>query len=136
MVGVQLSQVGAAAEDRRRHGLKQDLRCPITLEVMADPVIASDGHSYEREAIQRWFQTHRTSPLTGRVMPNQDLIPNHRLRTLIQDMLQDMVSAAAGSPTVHRPSPGLGEPGGLVSDARLPPPPAATGRSGGASPVL
>lgn len=87
MAGVELSDVGVAAEHRRRNGLKQDLRCPITLEVMVDPVIASDGHSYEREAIQRWFTTHRTSPLTGRVMPNQTLIPNHRLRTLIQDMV-------------------------------------------------
>ena len=87
LVGIELSDVGAAAEARRRSGLKQDLRCPITLEVMVDPVIASDGHSYEREAIQRWFSTHRTSPLTGRIMPNQTLIPNHRLRTLIQDML-------------------------------------------------
>jgi hypothetical protein len=87
MAGVELSDVGAAAEARRRNGLKQDLRCPITLEVMVDPVIASDGHSYEREAIERWFTTHRTSPLTGRAMPNHTLIPNHRLRTLIQDMV-------------------------------------------------
>ena len=32
-------------------GSKESLLCPITQELMADPVIASDGHAYEREAI-------------------------------------------------------------------------------------
>jgi uncharacterized protein len=33
---------------------------------MENPVIAADGHSYERGAIERWFSTgHNTSPLTG-----------------------------------------------------------------------
>lgn len=93
IAGIELSQPGAAAEQRRIYGLKQDLRCPITLDVMRDPVLASDGHSYEREAIERWFAGHRTSPLTGRVMPNNNLIPNHRLRALIQDL----ASAGAGA---------------------------------------
>lgn len=47
-------------------------------------VIAADGHSYEREYIARWLTEHSTSPLTGRVMPNKELIPNHRLRQIIQ----------------------------------------------------
>jgi hypothetical protein len=37
--------------------------CPITMEVMRDPVIAADGHTYEREAIENWLRRgHRTSP--------------------------------------------------------------------------
>ena len=60
--------------------------CPITAELMADPVSTSDGFSYEREAIERWLAGHRTSPLTGRLMPNTTLLPNHRLRALIQDL--------------------------------------------------
>jgi hypothetical protein len=31
--------------------------CPITGEMMSDPVIALDGHSYERSAIEKWFKT-------------------------------------------------------------------------------
>ena len=84
--GISLSEPGAAAEQRRLYALKQDLRCPITLDVMRDPVLAGDGHSYEREAIERWLAGHRTSPLTGRLMPNTTLLPNHRLRALIQDL--------------------------------------------------
>ena len=31
--------------------------CPITLELMRDPVMAADGHTYEREALLRWLKT-------------------------------------------------------------------------------
>lgn len=41
-----------------------DLICPITLDILRDPVIAGDGHIYERVAIVRWIEEHGTSPLT------------------------------------------------------------------------
>ena len=55
--------------------LKNDLRCPISLEVMRDPVIAADGHSYEREAITAGSARIETSPLTGRPLANTSLVP-------------------------------------------------------------
>uniref|UniRef100_A0A1I8FTJ6 U-box domain-containing protein n=1 Tax=Macrostomum lignano TaxID=282301 RepID=A0A1I8FTJ6_9PLAT len=33
--------------------------CPVTREVMLDPVIAADGHTYERSAIETWFASGR-----------------------------------------------------------------------------
>lgn len=39
--------------------------CPITLHPMAHPVVASDGHTYERDAIMRHMTSGRPSPLTG-----------------------------------------------------------------------
>jgi hypothetical protein len=47
------------------------IMCPITGDVMVDPVMADDGASYERQAIEQWFERCRlqnkppTSPLTG-----------------------------------------------------------------------
>jgi SUMO ligase MMS21 Smc5/6 complex component len=32
-----------------------EIICPITLKIMEDPVIAADGHTYERSAIQEWI---------------------------------------------------------------------------------
>lgn len=32
--------------------------CPITMEIMVDPVIAMDGHTYERVAIENWLQVN------------------------------------------------------------------------------
>jgi len=58
--------------------------CPITLEVMKDPVIASDGHSYEAHAIKAWYEKDRSSPITReRLLPN--FTKNHSLRKAIQD---------------------------------------------------
>lgn len=56
--------------------------CPITTEVMEDPVFAMDGHTYEREAITAWFRRHDTSPLTREIVP-PTLVPNVNLRSQI-----------------------------------------------------
>eukprot|EP00971_Amphidinium_carterae_P002814 55390-Amphidinium_carterae.1 len=66
--------------------------CPITHEVMTDPVVCADGHTYERWAIGRWFKSSRMSPVTGQALPHVDLVPNHSVRTLLK-MLIDMTSA-------------------------------------------
>ena len=65
-----------------------DFKCPITMDIMKDPVICSDGHSYERESITRWLLTHNTSPKTNAVLENTTLTPNHSLRALIQSYLE------------------------------------------------
>ena len=58
--------------------------CPISYEIMRDPVICSDGHTYERENITQWLHNHNTSPLTNQRLANKDLIPNHALRGIIK----------------------------------------------------
>ncbi|KXZ45622.1 hypothetical protein GPECTOR_52g24 [Gonium pectorale] len=62
--------------------------CPITHDVMADPVIATDGYSYDRTAITTWLARHETSPLTNARMPGATLIPNHALRSAIMEWKQ------------------------------------------------
>src|SRR3990167_9937176 len=42
-----------------------DMLCPITRQPFCNPVFASDGHVYEREAIKQWLNAHTTSPCTG-----------------------------------------------------------------------
>ncbi len=52
---------------------------------MENPVIAADGHSYEREAITRWLQTGRMiSPMTGEKLPNREIRENTTLKKTIQ----------------------------------------------------
>jgi len=53
--------------------------CPITGVPMVDPVVAADGHTYERKAIQRWMQTSNKSPLTGEVFAHSQLVANYML---------------------------------------------------------
>ncbi|MEW5305626.1 MAG: hypothetical protein WDW36_008156 [Sanguina aurantia] len=64
------------------------LLCPITQEVMQDPVIAADGHCYERAAIANWLTNHDTSPMTNAPMAHKMLTPNHQLRSAALEYLQ------------------------------------------------
>lgn len=59
--------------------------CPITGEPMINPVVAADGHTYERSAIARWLQTSDKSPLTGAVLVHKDLVPNYMLVSSLQE---------------------------------------------------
>ena len=55
--------------------------CPITLEIMSDPVICSDGNSYERKAILQIRDS--LSPLTREPIDKNNLIPNRALKNII-----------------------------------------------------
>ena len=63
--------------------------CPITQELMADPVFTSDGHTYERHAIEEWLREHDTSPNTGEALRHKELTPNVMARGLISAWLQE-----------------------------------------------
>ncbi|KAG8385672.1 hypothetical protein BUALT_Bualt03G0069500 [Buddleja alternifolia] len=67
--------------------LPDDFKCPISLEIMSDPVILSSGHTFDRASIQRWLDAgHRTCPITKLPLPEPPaLIPNHALRSLISN---------------------------------------------------
>ncbi|XP_076892721.1 U-box domain-containing protein 21-like [Bidens hawaiensis] len=60
-------------------------RCPISLDLMKDPVTLSTGITYDRESIERWIRDgNETCPVTNQVLTNFDQIPNHMLRKMIQ----------------------------------------------------
>lgn len=58
--------------------------CPISVELMVDPVICSDGFTYERGCIESWFRSSNLSPLTIEPLVNQTLIPNRALKSAIE----------------------------------------------------
>ncbi|KAA8545859.1 hypothetical protein F0562_020690 [Nyssa sinensis] len=61
-------------------------RCPISLELMTDPVTVSTGQTYDRVSIESWVATGNTTcPVTRVPLTDFTLIPNHTLRRLIQD---------------------------------------------------
>ncbi len=43
----------------------QHLRCPITKNLFLDPVLTTDGHTYERQAITQYMSMNRYSPTDG-----------------------------------------------------------------------
>jgi hypothetical protein len=63
---------------------------------MTDPVLASDGHSYERAAITTWLCSGRnTSPVTNLPLGNCSLVPNLTLRGAIEEFLKTRVAPVA-----------------------------------------
>lgn len=61
-----------------------DFRCPISLELMRDPVVVATGQTYDRESISRWIESgHVTCPKTGQLLSRRDMIPNRALKNQI-----------------------------------------------------
>ncbi|KAL4015334.1 hypothetical protein IC575_027579 [Cucumis melo] len=60
-------------------------RCPISMELMQDPVTISTGVSFERANIEKWFFTYnkKTCPATMQTIVNFDITPNYTLKRLI-----------------------------------------------------
>jgi hypothetical protein len=55
--------------------------CPLTLEIMNDPLMDRDGLSYERKAIVEWLNRgHATCPLTRKPLSYRMLAPNAQLK--------------------------------------------------------
>lgn len=66
--------------------IPNEFLCPISGEIMIDPVVAEDGNTYERRNIENWFKTKMTSPLTGLRLKTNNLYPNTYLKKLINDL--------------------------------------------------
>jgi hypothetical protein len=62
--------------------------CPITGEIMVDPVTTSGGHTYDWSAISSWFRRGKnTDPKTRLELNNNILYPNHALRSAIRNFV-------------------------------------------------
>jgi len=64
------------------------LKCPITHQIMQNPVIMMDGYTYEKSAIERWLQDHDRSPMTNIRLRDTRLIPNLKLQEIILEISQ------------------------------------------------
>lgn len=61
-----------------------DFRCPISLDLVRDPVVVSTGQTYDRASINLWIESgHTTCPKTGQTLDHTGMIPNRALRNLI-----------------------------------------------------
>lgn len=70
--------------------------CPISLQIMKDPVTTITGITYDRHSIEQWLITDRKNscPVTQEPLPRDyDFItPNHTLRRLIQSWCTENAS--------------------------------------------
>ncbi|KAL4638674.1 hypothetical protein ACB092_03G163200 [Castanea dentata] len=78
----------------------EELRCPISLQLMYDPVIIASGQTYERICIEKWFSDgHSTCPKTQQKLSHLSLTPNYCVKGLIASWCeQNGVSVPDGPP--------------------------------------
>jgi len=89
----------------------ESFRCPITREVMFNPVVAPDGHTYERKAIEEWLRRNGTSPVTRQPIKRGALTPNRALKGLIKRWVERR-TAQLKNPTTQRAINSLATGGG------------------------
>lgn len=76
------------ADDANLAVIPDEFVCPITHELMTDPVCVSDGYTYERRAIEEWLTRKQTSPMMNLSIVNTHLYPNKNLKKLIDRFVQ------------------------------------------------
>lgn len=62
--------------------------CPITQQLFDKPVLACDGHFYEKSAIKEWLRKHDTSPLTNLPM-KKHLVTSHVFKNQLDNFYQN-----------------------------------------------
>ena len=95
----------ATTETVATETIPNEYYCPIGKDIMRDPVMAEDNHTYDRENIEKWFDGgHKMSPLTGETLRNLELRPNTSLRSLIDVIRPDRDPLPLPSESSYDPS--------------------------------
>jgi hypothetical protein len=68
----------------QHHPLPEAYYCSITFNLMHDPVLDPDGHTYERVAIENWIQVNGKSPATRTALSVNQLYPNRAIQKLLE----------------------------------------------------
>ena len=95
--------------------------CPITTDLMQDPVICPEGHSFERIAIEAWLEVNSTNPVTRNQLTKSMLTPNRALKESIEifKRAQAATQAASDVSPEQRVSPGSNATCTMPSSADL-----------------
>jgi ankyrin repeat protein len=72
--------------------MKDTFVCPLSRELMLDPVILHTGRSFDRISIEKWLATNVTDPVTGEPLPTTMVFPNIHLRKSIDEYIVQNVN--------------------------------------------
>jgi hypothetical protein len=81
--GIVKIKINKQLEKNNNKNIDYNFICSITHEIMTDPVITSDGHTYERSAIEKWLNYNNHSPMTREIITKDSIVPNIALRDII-----------------------------------------------------
>lgn len=88
------SEVGLGAADSRYQDIPSPFLCPISMELMKDPMVNEAGQTYDRESIVGWYAAgNRIDPLTQKPIENVQLFPNQHVKSAIEEWKQKCLEA-------------------------------------------
>ena len=61
--------------------------CPLTMEVMVEPVIDAEGNTFEKKALLECLSRHRVSPVSRQPLSSNMVVPNYALRDTIHEFM-------------------------------------------------
>jgi hypothetical protein len=64
--------------------IEKELVCPISLEIMSNPVNTACGHSFENEELISWIQKREFCPVCNQKINEREIFPNFSLKSLIE----------------------------------------------------
>ena len=76
--------------------------CPLHKSFNQHHVLDA-GVTYEREAIRRWFDKRRVSPVTGLEVASTMLTPNLAMRSALAQLREERARLLSGGGAPHRP---------------------------------
>ncbi|GLT90623.1 hypothetical protein SLE2022_085460 [Rubroshorea leprosula] len=86
------ARLAGKQQDKNSDGNNMELtipshfRCPISLDLMKDPVTLSTGVTYDRETIEKWIEAGNfRCPTTNQVLESFESVPNRTILRMIQD---------------------------------------------------
>ncbi|BFZ22695.1 hypothetical protein BsWGS_25734 [Bradybaena similaris] len=82
-----VQQTVVSGKRTEQNSIPNEFLCPITLELMKDPVIASDGYTYDRQAIESWITKEHRSPMTNVLLTSTEVTPNRTLKMMMHNFL-------------------------------------------------
>jgi hypothetical protein len=70
--------------------IPNNFMCPISKSIFYNPVILSDGHTYEKMHILEWLKYNNKSPMTNRNLVNKNISPNILIRGMVREWINDI----------------------------------------------
>jgi U-box domain len=61
--------------------------CPLTMEIMFDPVLDAEGNTFERSALFQWLKHSPTSPVSRQPLNERMVTSNNALRDTIHEFM-------------------------------------------------
>ncbi|KAL9653614.1 hypothetical protein ABK040_000531 [Willaertia magna] len=65
--------------------------CPISQQIMNNPVIIETGHTFDKNSIEEWLKSKNTCPITRIELKSKNLILNHTLRSSINENIEKFI---------------------------------------------